>query len=85
MAPPSNGPPGPRWPRYDRAAPDSVWRAIEDIRDAVDAMTTADEIAAEVAKRVRKERTLVLSGFQRLAALLVAGAAVTTAVHSWVG
>lgn len=74
-----------RWPRYDRSKPGNVWLAIEDVREAIDALVTADEVAAAVTERLRKEHTMVLGLGGKIAASLIGVATLATAIHSWFG
>lgn len=65
------------------------WRTNTDRRLAlltenVEKLSRADEIAAEVARRVRADRLLVFSVGQKVVAGLIAAAAIATAVQSWV-
>lgn len=75
-----------RWKRYDRSRPDSVWLAIEDIRECIDEMQTADEIAEAVAEAVKHEKAFTLTVVQKVAvalttSIVAAGAVVDIATR----
>lgn len=77
--------PPPKWVRYDRDDPRAIWLALEDIRDIIDEMVTADEVAAKVAERLKKERVLVLGFTGKLVGIVIALGTLGTAIHSWFG
>lgn len=74
-----------RWRRYDRSKPANAWHAIDDLREAVDSLFTADEIAVAVTEKLRNERLVTLTVFQKTLGGLSAAAIIATAVHSWFG
>lgn len=73
------------WTRYPRS-PDGVWHAIEDLRDAVDALRQADQIAEEVTTALVANRRRFFTTWERLLALsislIVAVSSVVAAVFS---
>lgn len=78
-------PPHHRWPRYDRTKPGNVWCAIEDLREAVDELVTADEVAAAVTERLKKEHAMVIGLGGKIVGAVIALATLATALHSWFG
>lgn len=74
-----------RWTRYDRSKPANVWLAIEDLREAVDDLVTADEVAAAVSERLKNERTMVVGLGGKIVGALIAAGTLATALHSWLG
>jgi hypothetical protein len=69
------------WPRYPRNA-EGVWHAIEDLRDAVDSLRQADQIAEQVTEALVKQRGRFFTRSERLIALAVS---VIIAVSSVIG
>lgn len=74
-----------RWRRYDRAKPGSVWLAIEDMREVIDDLVTADEVAAAVTERLKNEHAMVIGLGGKLVGGAVAIGTLATAIHSWFG
>ena len=72
-----------RWARYDRSDPNSVWFAIEDIREVLSDMATSDEIAERVTAALHRERFMMVGWGGKLIGLAVAVGTVATAVHVW--
>ena len=74
-----------RWKRYDRRDPETVWFAIEDIREVISEMATSDEIAARVTEALHKERFVMVGWTGKLVGLGIAFGTLATAIHSWIG
>lgn len=74
-----------RWTRYDRNSFEGIWFAIEDVREAIDDLVTADEVAAAVSERLRKDRTMVVGLGGKLIGVGIALGTLATAIHSWIG
>jgi hypothetical protein len=60
-----------RWPRHPRTV-QGAWFAIEDIREAIDDMAVADEVAERVDRALSHRRTVRLTLTQKVLATLVA-------------
>lgn len=59
-----------RWTRYPRDV-DGAWRAIDDLRERIDGMQIADEVAARVEKALKRQRQFELSFLQKAGAVII--------------
>lgn len=66
------------WPRYSRTL-EGAWYAIEDLREQLDRMDRADEIAERVTAQMKRDTALGLTILQKA---LVAGVAMVSLAGS---
>ena len=59
------------WQRYPRNL-EGAWHAIDDLRDAVDELTKADEIAQAVTEALAKHKSLLFSRTEKILGLVFA-------------
>lgn len=73
-----------RWVRYTPRDTRNAWFAIEDIREAIDQLVTADEVAAKVSERLKHDRVMVLGLGGKVIGAVVALGTLATALHAWI-
>lgn len=73
-----------RWQRYPRDL-EGAWHAIDDLREAIDDMQIADEVAEKVRAEIRKEHSLTLTTLQKLGGTAVGLIALADLIRGIVG
>jgi hypothetical protein len=68
-----------RWHRYPRTL-QGAWQAIDDIRDRIDGMAIADEVAERVKGEIESHHMISLTPFAKVVAAIFAAAPIVDVV-----
>ena len=72
-----------RWKRYPRDV-QGAWHAIDDLRETVDAMAVADEIAEKVKVALKDERNVHFTLWQKAGGFVLGCFVIAGTIHSWI-